>query len=186
MYGQSKWPDESGCIGKVHVEPVYLLLPLYHKIRIPFEHVLDRVVGFSEIMEQPPKAWYAQAGIPPSFKVEWDLRLTTNSQLKQSVRENDQLESGIKTRILIESGPRYLWRATAVSGVKTVLDLIFDATDIEVGKTIFRSIEYHPPYANLVRTIAPILPANIGPAREIIDWFTQQKLEPSQSSHGLV
>lgn len=109
--------------------------------------------------------------------------MTTNNGFKQEFLAANVIRE-VKLPILKNSGPRYIWRVTARLGDEKLLDLLFDATDIEVGKTIFRSIEYHPGYANLIRAAAPVfIAADIGPAKEIFEWFSKQKLSKPPTSY---
>jgi hypothetical protein len=44
--------------------------------------------------------------------------------------------------IATQSMPRFLWRAVASKNDNTVLDLVFDATDIETGEVLVLALVY--------------------------------------------
>lgn len=115
--------------------PDILLAPLYHKIRIPFEAVSDAVRGFDTILSLVISK---QKHEDVSF--EWDIYLTTVNKLKTRVFSNREsvADTNLVTRTLLQTMPRYLWRATCYSGDDPVLDLLFDATDIEQGNYFIR------------------------------------------------
>ncbi len=50
--------------------------------------------------------------------------------------------------------PRFLWRATGYCDDDPVLDLLFDATDIEQGTFFLRAIEYHEQLSLLLRAVS--------------------------------
>jgi hypothetical protein len=44
--------------------------------------------------------------------------------------------------ILLKSMPHFIWRATALDHDKPVIDMLFDATDIEQGHFFICAVEY--------------------------------------------
>lgn len=50
--------------------------------------------------------------------------------------------------------PRFFWRARALSGEAPMIDLLFDATDIELGNSCFRVVEYDPRIGDFLRKLA--------------------------------
>jgi hypothetical protein len=111
QYMRSSWRGQDGIIGSMRAIPEILLIPLYHKIRIPFETVHDAVMYFDTYIE-----------------ILRNRRLIT-----------------LKERLLwdIFHMPRYLWRATASCKDKMVMDLLFDATDIEQANFVEYAIGYN-------------------------------------------
>jgi hypothetical protein len=123
----TSWKGRDGKIGSIRAIPEILLMPLYHKIRIPFESVHDTVMYFDHYIETVRK----QGLISLGERVLWDIYLITNNDLKKEIFESNSLREKLKKDALQEHLPRYIWRASASCGGNKILDLLFDATDIE-------------------------------------------------------
>ena len=118
-----------GTIGQVRAVPTMIFIPLYHKIRIPLETVRAVLISFDRLAES-----FRELGIIELPKrLVWDIYLTTISQFKQSIFSSDWTGGRDKLYLLLKQMPRFIWRATAFCEQKPVLDLLFDATDIEHG-----------------------------------------------------
>ena len=171
-----------GEIGDMRVAPIGLLIPLYHKIRIPYASVHEAVRSFDDFIKLIVRwAGFAQQQID----LEWDINLTTGTDFKRKILELDTSGALKKTRIeiLCENFPRFLWKASAYQGENLLLDLLFDATDIEHGKFFVRAVEWDKHLASLLRSISKLDMAKIGlfdstetqAAQKIISWFRKQE-----------
>lgn len=172
----TSWRGSNDTVGSARAAPEILLVPLYHKIRIPFEVVHDTVFYFDQFL----KALADHFDLPYCQRLEWDIYLTTVNDLKKEVFTCSMLEGEALKRILVGSMPRYLWRATASDGGSGAprLDLIFDATDIEQGSYFVRAIEYDVLLSTVLRAISkePALEAKLktSPHWKIVSWFRDQ------------
>ena len=170
-----------GNIGDMRVVPISLLIPLYHKIRIPYETVLEAVRPFDRLIkliaaERPD--WLAfDSGL------EWDIYLTTNIDLKREILGSDTsaMRSPYRNEVLRESMPRFLWRAAARQNESLLLDLLFDATDIEHGRFFVRAIEWDEKLSQTLRFVSGV-DIDMGfdttsaqAAQKIIAWFQEQR-----------
>lgn len=133
----TSWRGNDGIIGSMRAMTDILLIPLYHKIRIPFGVIHDHVHcldTFIEILRQEQK-------LEVNSRIEWDIYLTTVNQYK-----NEVLQSGIcneeRHKVLTSSLPKFIWRATALAGDKALFDLLFDATDIEQASLLTAIIPF--------------------------------------------
>jgi len=171
----TSWGDQNGSLGSVRAVPGVMLVPLYHKIRIPYETVHDLVVRFDSFTEMlrvvAPK-------ILPE-RPEWDIFLTTVNEYKSRLLAEKRLPAAYKREALQESMPRFIWQAEALINGKSVLDLLFDATDIEQGKLFVRAVEYDSVVGGFLRQVCkePKLRKLFGggPEVKVIDWFASQK-----------
>jgi hypothetical protein len=122
----TSWPSTVG--GEVRAVPFLALAAIYHKIRITLPTVLERVAAVDDFCR-------IIATIAPLAldALEWDVRLTTVTKFKCEFREHSPLVGPRRQDGLTRSMPRFLWRATALRGDTPVLDLLFDATDIDSG-----------------------------------------------------
>lgn len=139
------------CPGTVEALPWFLLLPLYHKIRIPFDIVHDAILQVDSIIEQLQSQMY-----PALPRPEWDIYLTTVSDFKNDVFSSMRQELGAEVECTLTANlPKFLWRVTAWCGSERHLELIFDATGIAQHELLVHVIE--------PRTELPTLIAGLGP-----------------------
>lgn len=142
--------------------PDVILVPLYHKIRIPFGLVQDAVIQFDLFVESLRQ----QNLTPLPERLLWDVFLTNVGDFKKDVLALPGLDPALRLRTLSNSLPRFLWRATAESAGVRVLDLLFDATDIEQGHYFVESVKYDQQIATILQAIArlPGIQTQIGAA----------------------
>lgn len=160
---------------QVRACPELVLVPLYHKIRIPFEHVLDLVTRFDGLLEV-----LRQSGLtlPLPDRPVWDIYLTTINDLKRELAESPLISPELRRELRTATLPRFVWRASAICNNQLVLDLIFDATDIEQGQFFLRAIEYDAALSRFLRQVArePQLEAHFKtqPEYRVLSWFKAQ------------
>jgi len=133
----TSWRGNDGIIGSIRAMTNILLIPLYHKIRIPFGVIYDYVHcldTFIETLRQEQK-------LELNSRIEWDIYLTTVNRYK-----NEVLKSGIyheeRHKVLTSGLPKFIWRATALAGDNALFDLLFDATDIEQASLLTAIIPF--------------------------------------------
>ena len=164
----------SGQIGDVRAVPEIVLVPLYHKIRIPFEAIQALMLSFDAFIE----TLRTQASLPLLQRLEWDIYLTSISEFKEEFFKLEINNGSLKKEVLTEPMPRFLWRASAFCDDDIALDLLFDATDIEQGQLFIRAIEYKSDLSIFLRTIAkePSLEKTFQGKLEwkILEWFKTQ------------
>jgi hypothetical protein len=165
------WPGEDGKKQSVRAVQDLIMIPLYHKIRIPFQIIHDVVFGFDLFIEQ------IRNNVPQVFpqRYEWDIYLTTGGEFKNDILNIPGIDSNLKIEILSQSMPRFIWRATALVGTDRMLDLVFDATDVEQGQIFIRAVEYNKNQMDVLRVVAKNAPfddeARLRPWWKIIEWF---------------
>lgn len=102
--------------------PDFVLLPLYHKIKIPFSLIHDEMVVLNSLMD----TW--RGGVEPP---EWDIFLTTVNDYKSSIR-SEYAELGVDFRdCLYARMPRFLWRVSVRREGVIQMDFLFDATGMD-------------------------------------------------------
>jgi hypothetical protein len=165
----TSWRRSDGAQGEVRALPFALITPLYHKIRIPFQQVHDLVLALDRLL------WTYKAAFPLKDRLEWDIFLTTVSDLKRSLRRDGSLTGFRLREALVSEMPRFLWRAIAQTDGHLRIELLFDATDIEQGRIFFKAIEYDLAFSMYLREVlaAPVLEPTYGrrPEWQIIEWF---------------
>lgn len=173
--------NQEGKIGGMRVAPMALLIPLYHKIRIPYASIHEAVRSFDYFIK------LIVGWVDPAKRIdlEWDIGLTTGTDIKRQILQSNTSGTLKKTRseILCESFPRFLWKASAYRSGNLLLDLLFDATDIEHGEFFVRAIEWEQDLAAFLRAASRVEMAKLGrfdstetqAARKIITWFREQQ-----------
>ena len=171
----TSWVGKNGVIGSVRAIPDNILAPLYHKIRIPFDVIHDAIIPFDGIIE----AARNNGIIPLSERLEWDIFLTTINDLKTHFFQSHCLGDGeYCCRVLLENMPKYIWRAIALNKNRPLIELLFDATDIEQGTLFIRAVDYDPTLAVALRVLSKEPKFAVGlktkPEWKIFEWFEKQ------------
>ncbi len=140
------WQSENVSIRAL---PDILLVPVYNKIRIPFEVVQNAVAYFDFILDKIRQENFT----PPTLRIEWDIYLTTVNDFKEDIFSSKFIDGEKRKEILTRDLPRFLWRATALLGDKLIFDFLFDATDIEQGDFLKVAIEYDEVVADIIKGV---------------------------------
>lgn len=134
----TSYRDSNKKIGSVFFEPSILLVPLYHKVRVPVSSIISTLVALDDWIEMARGAKI----VPLAKRIEWDLFLTDNATLKADIYLDSYIAPDFRRKALLEDMPRYIWRATATSDGSKVFDLLFDATDLLQGGHIIGGLPY--------------------------------------------
>lgn len=120
--------------------PDMLILPLYHKIRIGLDAILDDVFTVDERIEEWRNAHF---GILREQLV-WDVFLSSEESFKEELRKTQQLGEEPAYAFLEKPLPRFVWRAIAWHAGAPLFEKLYDATDIEQGDFELDTIKYTP------------------------------------------
>jgi hypothetical protein len=154
--------------------PDFILLPLYHKIRIPFSLIHDAMLVLDSFMT----ALRRDAGIdaePP----EWDIFLTTVNDYKSSIRhEYTAFGTDFLKRSLYARMPRFLWRVIVRRGENIQMDFLFDATGVAQHNLLMNVVSIACEDRDLIARLAEpeyLEVVNQFPlqARSVIDAFAE-------------
>ena len=164
---ECSWSGRSGEIGSIRAIPENLLIPLYPKMRIPFQEALKGVASFdSVIMELQTFGLVQMTG-----RLEWDIFLTTSAELKDDLLKQPIVSGSYGRELLSASMPRFIWRAIGLHNDTPCVELLFDATDIVQGKFFLRAIEHDGTLLTLLRNPAALGFATSTTSRTILEWF---------------
>lgn len=172
--------DKDGNVISFFARPEYLLIPVYHKIRIPFRTALNVIMGFDEFIRLDKVAYSLNLEDP--LKLEWDIYLTEASQFKRQIALASQPSGAYRQELLLEPMPKYIWRATAEHNGEKALDILLDATDIEQGPIAVSVVEYEPNIGHALRNLTKQLedgedPHELYPVRRLLQLFAEQPVE---------
>ncbi len=171
----TSWLTRSGQENSVRALPEILIMPLYHKMRIPFSTILQRVVSFDRIFNSLSN----MTGI--TGPLEWDIFLTTISNLKSDILRSQHIADGdYRKELLLTRMSRFIWRAIAAQDGKPVIELLFDATDIQQGAIMIYAIEYDMFVSRTIRALMEIRDFERIVGNEdswtIFNWFKGQPM----------
>ncbi|TCW72854.1 hypothetical protein [Burkholderia sp. SRS-25] len=167
---RTSWGPDIGTVAD------FVLLPLYHKIRIPYDLIHAAILNLDAIVEGIRRAVFLT--VP---RAEWDIYLTTGSEYKESVRAEypamgvDQLPS------LLAELPRFVWRARARVNDRVQLDFLFDATGITQHDLLLHVVSTGSEYAQMIGALAPQVVANkatVSP--QVVSIFERFLVSPIQ------
>ena len=124
----------------MHFQPQTLLLPLYHKIRVPIDSVISAIAALNEWIEAARTQGLVGLGKP----VLWDIELTSNADFKAAVHKDSVIPEKFRLLALMDDLPRYMWRVRATSDKRRLFDILFDATDLLQGGHVTGVLPYWP------------------------------------------
>jgi hypothetical protein len=156
----------------VFARPENLLVPLYHKIRIPFNSIQAIVISFDAFVE----FLRTRSLIPLEDRLEWDVYLTTINDFKSEIRECTELATSERLSVQLQPMPRFLWIAEGYCKEKREIALVFDATDIEQGSFFVRAVDYNPAISQFFKALGSDLDNLKGLVQQyvidILRWYT--------------
>ncbi len=166
----TSWKDNKGNRGNVFAIPRALLIPVYHKIRIPLQFVyqskVSRFMDFISLIKN---------FINDDSKILWSITLETTNSYKQKVTKFTGLGTSSRVAILTKSLPHYIWIVSCSDGSTPFFDLVFDATDLEQADSLIDVVEYDLEVTDLIKkavhTKDAIDPYLTRDSREIFQYF---------------
>lgn len=126
-------PDDRGDRGNREAIAEKLIVPLYHKVRIPVQAIINIALVLDEHIN------FVCSGVdtPDSFRKRliWDVKLWRLDHYRQALRNSGLAKNPLNLNLLTRSLPRFIWVLSARSSEGTPLfDLLFDPTDLLQGR----------------------------------------------------
>jgi hypothetical protein len=147
---KTEWKIDRSHPRHILAVPDIIIIPLYHKIRIPVEKIVEIVEILNAILDEFIRNdGYEKIQFE---KFEWEISLTGVNRLKKEILSKSGKKGNFK-EILQKKMPRFIWRAMALYKREPVVDLLFDATDIEQGPLFFDGIVYDQDLFSQIREI---------------------------------
>ena len=156
--------------------PQSLLVPLYHKIRVPVADVVvvaqefDALLGKLSAVEQNP---FREGVI-------WDVRLTTVNDLRRALAASG-LDDANRRRLLLRGYPRFIWVLEARGASGITFQAFLDATDLIQGNRVLDVAPFDGLTCKMLAAIAPVLREEVGArggAAQLLDWFAAAAQPP--------
>jgi hypothetical protein len=156
---------------KMTFYPVTLIIPAYHKIRVPFIDIYSYVVQINDVLLKVLGIVSEKDLKIKLHTLEWDVYLTTTNDLKDDVRrvtnkcidlceddgqDYDQYLENKLEDILLSSHPRFIWRGTLrgtreSQDIVEILDFFADATGMAEAFPIYDMIWYEKVASNYMK-----------------------------------
>jgi len=108
-YLTTSWIDDSGKRGRIFFEPDILLVPLYHKIRVPVTAVVATICTLDEWVGEARRNGFVQT----AHEIEWDLRLVDSSELKAEIFDDKTTHGRFRLKTLKDNLPHFIWIGAA-------------------------------------------------------------------------
>lgn len=121
--------------------PMALIIPVYQKVRIPFQDIHDCALGLhsffmetlsTEFESQP--TWSIQAKFASDFKVQ--------VQSKKYLDIENPFENEILSNFLKESLPKYIWVSTLIYKGEDLIYFIYDATALKFSDCLLVAFSF--------------------------------------------
>ncbi|WP_306598844.1 hypothetical protein [Geothrix sp. 21YS21S-2] len=166
------WKNPNNSKGFIRAVPQIMLVPVYHKIRIPMRKVHNEITQLDRWIEG-----FRGIGLLPSLaaRLNWDIRLSTGNDVKAAIVSSSAISPEIKVKVLTTSLPRFLGKAVACCSGSTVAEFYFDLTGIDQGVAFLLAIPHNKEFSENLKTLAsePQVEAAISPtpAWNIFNWF---------------
>jgi hypothetical protein len=88
----TSWIDQNKNRGNIFFEPEILLVPLYHKIRVPITSIISTIAALDRWLETARKATVLSL----ANQIEWDIVLTENADFKGNIYRDTTIVSGFR------------------------------------------------------------------------------------------
>ena len=123
---ETGWPDSSRPGRGRTAVLEYISVPLIRDIRIQYEQVYAQTALIDQVL-------YDILNANEDFV--WDIYLSYSNTYKDELLQNSPTTPAHLRRILGRLLPKYIWVARATLGANktTIVDLVFDATDLHTG-----------------------------------------------------
>jgi len=168
------WKNENGD-SSIRAVPQALLIPLYNKIRIPYESIDKKIIAFDSVLEIPEIKQHLD--LPE--RLSWEIFLSEIQRFKTEILQTSHLSCASKEAALFHKMPRFIWRAVAHIGNTPSLEILFDATGVEQANLIIMALNCNDDLFRKIKEVAHIKglqefirSINGGePCIPILDWF---------------
>lgn len=145
--------------GAVYAFPTLVMVPLYPKIRITDALIQDLALGLTKTMQAVLSDF---RDLPSVNRLEWDIRLSTVNDFKESLRNASGVDAPTRLRVLSMAWPRFLWIADLIDNDEVAVSFVIDATDVESGPLVLDAIPRRGFWGFFVTDVVPVLGETAG------------------------
>lgn len=131
----------------VVAEPRHVIVPLYHKIRIPFDNVYRAVSDFDAAYNSFVDFIKSRGVRFTGAPLEWNIRLESVQGLKErflaEMPDAPPPARAAMSRLLTRNMPKFLWCCRASDGDSPMVELLYDATGLVQGSFFYDAFARH-------------------------------------------
>jgi len=160
------WDKEKEVSDKLEALPWVSIIPISHRIRIPYEKVIKNV----ELVN----IWLHTV-VDQLDNVTWDIYLSRSNKEKKNILNSNEYDYELHNDFLSSNLPKYLWVADCCLPGSMIFKIIFDASDINdrfsAWNIIYQNIDFKEglqEYCSQVLT-RDAVEQNVTYVREIIE-----------------
>jgi hypothetical protein len=157
--------------------PVAVLIPVYQKVRIPFEDIESKVLGLNNILEE-----HLRGLIKGS--IVWDIQIFLSEDFKKKVKDSelfdldDQSQVDLLQNLLTRNFPKYIWVASMSISKQPVYHFVYDATGLSGSNLIHTVIGYYPEINEIfLRILHKNIDAKSAEFADIFDYNVQEFID---------
>ena len=176
----TSWKNTKKKENMVCAVPLMVTIPLYGKIRIPFNSIYNKTEKLNIFLNFIFVDNVIVDGVfTDKLQIEWDIYLTTNNEYKSTLYKSD-INGEYYREVLLSNMPKYIWCSTAYLDGEKVFDLLFDATDVKNGSCFTMAVSYNNESFNDICEICkqPEVSniASVFDVANIASWFKNNKI----------
>lgn len=135
----SWWIDTNGN-NKYKARVASIIVPLYKKIRITFEDVLNEIRIFNLMFKEKLD----------KYTLEWDVYLTSSTEYKEEIISNNDLDDSFKQSLVLTQLPKFIWISRLYVEDILIFELVFDSTDVAHGRFCLLMNCYDPGFLEVL------------------------------------
>lgn len=143
VYFDGTWSKPTGTGGDARLTPQFVMVPVYHKVRLSFIDLQQWISRFTQI---------ATTVLPTTPEPEWTTSLTDTNRVKRQVKASG-LDPAVIDRVLLSAQPRFIWSARMDVGGQPIVEILFDATGMRRSQVAFDMLWYRPELKVLVAKV---------------------------------
>ena len=131
-------------------QPIILVVPIYHKVRLSFTHVKGAIREFDNYLRA---LGIHQEGLADQSIFEWDIQLMDITNLRKKILDKHNMDRNCIRELLFQNLPRFSWISIARLNGEEVFCIICDATDMERAFSLGRLICFMPGIRENIKNI---------------------------------
>jgi hypothetical protein len=108
--------------------PLTIILPIYHKVRVPFISTLRLASRLNALLEET---------LEGNELIEWDIFLSSVNEYKREISRRPGIPKKVRFEMLSLCHPRFFWRVRAFIGDEEACEMLMDATDMELSFQLY-------------------------------------------------
>ena len=175
----TSWTEKNDEIGHYRFVPEYLIIPVYHKVRISYTTIEECIESLSEFLK-----WMVTQINLKLQNFLWDIHITTVNKYKNELFHNIQLDSESRKSILFTQLPKYLWKARlqSIYDNEPIADFIFDATDLQQSSLLTYVVCFENHFLSILKDISHgMISKYYQETEDIVLWKLLKKIKTSEN-----